>query len=141
MTHEQPNPTPERLLPILLTFKKEFSNFLKWFWPAIEDVLPSVRTPRQKPHPNEVKHESNNLRKATSEYDGRYSHGSLLTPLTTGVKHILGGTFTGADILLTTCIVSGHNHKLKLSAVILDYMNRITSREAYQRALVANRRP
>ncbi len=53
---------------------------------------------------------------------------------------ILGDTFTGADILLTTCIVSGHNHKLKLSDVLLDYMNRATSRDAYQRALVANRR-
>ncbi len=53
---------------------------------------------------------------------------------------ILGDTFTGADILLTTCIVSGHNYKLKLSDVLLDYMNRTTSRDAYQRALVANRR-
>ena len=53
---------------------------------------------------------------------------------------ILGETFTGADILLTTCIVSGHNHKLKLSDVLLDYMKRSTSRDAYQRALAANRR-
>ena len=61
--------------------------------------------------------------------------------LADGRPFILGDTFTGADILLTTCIVSGHNHKLKLSEILLDYMNRITSRGAYQRALVANRRP
>lgn len=53
---------------------------------------------------------------------------------------ILGDTFTGADILLTTCLTSGHNHKIKLSDVLTDYMERTTSREAYRLALAANRR-
>ncbi len=61
--------------------------------------------------------------------------------LADGRPFILGDTFTGADLLLTTCIVSGHNHKLKLSDLVLGYMNRNTSRGAYQRALAANRRP
>lgn len=57
-----------------------------------------------------------------------------------GGPFILGGAFTGADILLTTCLGSAHTRKTPLTDILLDYMRRITSREAYQLALAANQR-
>lgn len=53
---------------------------------------------------------------------------------------ILGETFTGADILLTTCLASAHNRKIPLTDILQDYTRRVTSREAYQLALAANQR-
>jgi len=57
-----------------------------------------------------------------------------------GGPFILGGVFTGADILLTTCLGSAQNRKIPLTDILLDYMRRINSREAYQVALAANQR-
>jgi glutathione S-transferase len=53
---------------------------------------------------------------------------------------ILGETFTGADILLTSCLTSADNHKLSLTDALRSYMQRTTSREAYRLASAANRR-
>ncbi len=53
---------------------------------------------------------------------------------------ILGNVFTGADILLTTCLVSAVHREIPLTAVLRDYMRRTTSREAYQLASTANQR-
>lgn len=61
--------------------------------------------------------------------------------LTSGRPFILGETFTGADILLTTCLTSGDNYKLSLTDVLQNYVQRTTSREAYRLAAAANRRP
>ena len=56
-----------------------------------------------------------------------------------GGPFILGATFTGADILLTTCLVSGDRNGLRLSGVLRDYMLRTVSRPAYEAAAAANR--
>lgn len=53
---------------------------------------------------------------------------------------ILGGTFTGADILLTTCLGWADRLELPLTVTLRDYMERTTSREAYQLASAANQR-
>lgn len=58
-----------------------------------------------------------------------------------GGPYILGETFTGADILLTTCLSGGFNHKLQLSDVLWDYVERMTSRKGYRQGLAANQRP
>ena len=52
--------------------------------------------------------------------------------------YILGERFTGADILLTTCLVSAVRRQIPLTDTLHDYMQRITSRDAYQSALKAN---
>jgi glutathione S-transferase len=57
-----------------------------------------------------------------------------------GGPFILGETFTGADILLTTCLGSAHNRKIPLTDRLLGYLDRTTSRDAYRRALAANQR-
>jgi glutathione S-transferase len=51
---------------------------------------------------------------------------------------ILGKTFTGADILLTTCLTSAVRREIPLTDVLQEYIRRTTSREAYQRGLEAN---
>lgn len=53
---------------------------------------------------------------------------------------ILGNTFTGADILLTTCLTWADRFELPLAEGLREYMRRTTSREAYRLALVANQR-
>jgi len=60
--------------------------------------------------------------------------------LARGGPFILGETFTGADILLTTCLTSAHNRKIPLTDILQDYARRMTSRKAYQLALAANQR-
>lgn len=58
-----------------------------------------------------------------------------------GGPFILGEAFTGADILLTTCLTSADNYKLSLTDVLRNYMQGTTSRDAYRLASAANRRP
>ena len=52
---------------------------------------------------------------------------------------LLGKAFTGADILLTTCLTSAVRREIPLTArAPRDYMKRTTSREGYQLAYQAN---
>lgn len=53
---------------------------------------------------------------------------------------ILGDTFTGADILLTSCLTWANRYELPLTEVLRDYMQRTTSRKAYQLAFAANQK-
>ncbi len=54
---------------------------------------------------------------------------------------ILGSSFTGADILLTTCLGWAERLELPLTATLRDYVKRTTSREAYKLAVAANQNP
>jgi glutathione S-transferase len=60
--------------------------------------------------------------------------------LASGGPFILGKGFSGADILLTTCLTSANNRKVPLGDVLREYMHRTTSREAYRLAYAANQR-
>jgi glutathione S-transferase len=60
--------------------------------------------------------------------------------LATGGPYVLGDTFSGADILLTTCLNGAIRRHIELPGSLQDYRRRTTAREAYQRALVLNRR-
>ncbi len=60
--------------------------------------------------------------------------------LTTGGPFILGGTFTGADILLTTCLTWADRLELPLTEALRDYTQRTTSREGYRLGFAANQR-
>lgn len=53
---------------------------------------------------------------------------------------ILGDIFTGADILLTTCLDWADRYELPLTEPLRDYLKRATLREAYRAASVANRK-
>ena len=52
--------------------------------------------------------------------------------------YILGERFTGADILLTTCLVSAVRRQILLTDTLQEYLQRLTARDAYQSALKAN---
>ena len=55
--------------------------------------------------------------------------------------YVLGDEFSGADILLTTCLDSAIRRNIPLPAGLTTYRERIVGRPAYQRALAANQRP
>jgi glutathione S-transferase len=60
--------------------------------------------------------------------------------LAAGGPYVLGEVFSGADILLTTCLTGALRRKIELPAALHDYLQRTTAREGYQRALQANQR-
>jgi len=55
--------------------------------------------------------------------------------------YAIGKCFTGADILLTTCLTGALRRDIALPNALGDYLSRTTTREAYQRAIEANRSP
>jgi glutathione S-transferase len=52
--------------------------------------------------------------------------------------YAMGDRFTGADILLTTCLTSGLRRGITLPDRLSDYLSRTTARVGYQRATTAN---
>ena len=55
--------------------------------------------------------------------------------------YAMGERFTGADILLTTCLTGALRRDVPLPVPLGDYLARTTAREAYKRAMAANRPP
>ncbi len=53
---------------------------------------------------------------------------------------ILGASFTGADILLATCLGWAERLEVPLTATLRDYLERATARPAYRAAHLANQR-
>jgi len=56
-----------------------------------------------------------------------------------GRPFLVGGRFTTADMLLTTCLTWAVNYRVPVTAACLAYMERITSRQAYHASIAANR--
>ena len=52
--------------------------------------------------------------------------------------YAMGERFTGADILLTTCLTGALRREIPLPDSLRDYLSRTTMRKAYQRAMQAN---
>lgn len=55
--------------------------------------------------------------------------------------YAMGERFTGADILLTTCLTGAQRRDVAIPGPLMDYLSRTTSRPAYQSALAANQPP
>ncbi len=55
--------------------------------------------------------------------------------------YAMGDRFTGADILLTTCLTGAQRREIALPRPLNDYLARTTSREAYKRAMQVNQPP
>ena len=51
---------------------------------------------------------------------------------------LVGGRFTTADMLLTTCLTWAVNYRVPVTTACLAYMERITSRPAYHASVAAN---
>ena len=58
--------------------------------------------------------------------------------LSDGRPWLLGDTFTGADILLTSCFVMAKPHDIQLADILIAYRDRAMARAAYAAALIAN---
>ena len=56
-----------------------------------------------------------------------------------GRRFLVGGRFTTADMLLTTCLTWAVDYRVPVTAACLDYMERITFRQAYRAGVAANR--
>ncbi len=56
-----------------------------------------------------------------------------------GRPFLVGGRFTTADMLLTTCLTWAMNYQVPVTAACLAYMERITSRGAYRTSVAANK--
>ena len=54
--------------------------------------------------------------------------------------YVLGEQFSGADILLTTCLNGAIRRKIELPDALHEYRSRTTAREAYRRAQQMNQR-
>lgn len=55
-----------------------------------------------------------------------------------GRPFLTGGCFTGADILLASCLSWAKHYKQPLAAPLLDYLERTTERDAYGRSFALN---
>ncbi len=51
---------------------------------------------------------------------------------------VLGERFSGADVLLTTCLTSAVRNRIELPDTLHEYLKRCTAREAYRLAEAAN---
>jgi glutathione S-transferase len=52
---------------------------------------------------------------------------------------VLGDRFTGADILVTTCLNGALRRQIEIPHALHDYVKRTTARDAYREALEANK--
>jgi glutathione S-transferase len=55
-----------------------------------------------------------------------------------GRSFLVGGRFTTADMLLTSCLTWAVDYRVPVTAACLAYMKRITSRPAYRTSVAAN---
>jgi glutathione S-transferase len=81
---------------------------------------------------------------AAVESAGRYFETQLrhtVRALDDGRPFLVGGRFTSADMLLTTCLTWAIDYGVPVPDVCRDYAARLTTRPAYQAALAANRPP
>ncbi len=86
---------------------------------------------------DEIFGEASNAVRAAREAFQR--HGSMVhDALAAGGPFILGDTFTGADILLSTSLIWACNYDLTLSGILRDYLQLTTARPAYERACASN---
>ena len=83
--------------------------------------------------------EAPNAVKAAKEIFAKQAQAAL-TRLGTG-PFAMGDRFTGADILLTTCLTGAARREVSIPAGLHDYLALTTSREAYKRAMEANQAP
>ena len=67
--------------------------------------------------------------------------GAAASALEDGRPHLLGDAFSGADILMATCLMWSDRLALPLPPAFADYMARTSARPAFARAIAANNRP
>jgi glutathione S-transferase len=75
---------------------------------------------------------------ATADSVFRHQLGHVEVSLQDGRRYLMGDRFTSADMLLTTCLVWAIEYGVGVCDNARPYLERVTSRPAYQRSFAAN---
>ncbi len=118
---------------------KERALYYKWsFFAMMELDATTVYVLRKHDDLKDVYGEAPNALKAAREGFHKQARVAEQALVSNG-PYILGERFTGADILLTTCLTPAERRGIELSEALREYLERTTQREAYQPAQQANR--
>jgi glutathione S-transferase len=117
---------------------REHASWLEWcFYAATELDAASLYVMRRHGDLKHVYGESPiAIESAASYFTTQLRHAEQA--LLDGRPFLVGGRFTTADMLLTTCLTWAVNYRVPVSAACLDYMERLTSRPAYHAGVAAN---
>lgn len=83
--------------------------------------------------------EAPNALQAAREGFVRQAHAAELRLAQSG-PYVLGEQFSGADVLFTTCLTGALRRDIALPDALQQYLQRVSERPAYQRALKLNQR-
>jgi glutathione S-transferase len=83
--------------------------------------------------------EAPNALQAARDGFARQAHAAALRLEKTG-PYVLGENFSGADILFATCLTGALRRDIVLPEALQQFLQRVTARAAYQRALQLNQR-
>jgi len=117
---------------------RERASWLEWcFYAATELDATSLYVMRRHGDLKHIYGESPAaLESAASYFATQLRHAEQT--LQDGRPFLVGGRFTTADILLTTCLTWAVNYQVPVTAACLGYVERITCRPAYRAASEAN---
>jgi glutathione S-transferase len=123
---------------LIPTNPREHATWLEWcFYVATELDATSLYVMRRH---GDLKHIYGEapvaLESAASYFEKQLHHAEQA--LQDGRPFLIGGRFTTADILLTTCLTWAVSYRVPVTSACHAYLERITSRPAYRAALAAN---
>ena len=123
---------------LLPTALKERARYYQWcFFAMMELDADTTYVIRRHEDLKHLYGEAPNAAKAAREIF-RKQAGVVEKTLAAEGPYILGGQFTGADILLTTCLTSAVRRQIEIPVSLQKYVDRITQREAYKLAQQSN---
>jgi glutathione S-transferase len=129
--------TPETML--IPTDPQERATWLEWcFYTVTELDATSLYVMRRHGGLKHIYGEAPLALESAADYFGmqlRHAEQSLQD----GRRFLVGGRFTTADILLTTCLTWAVSYEVPVTPACLAYMERITARQAYRDSLEANK--
>jgi glutathione S-transferase len=117
---------------------REYATWLEWcFYGATELDATSLYVMRRHGALKHIYGESQvALESAAAYFATQLRHAEQA--LQDGRPFLVGGRFTTADILLTTCLAWAVSYQVPVTAACHAYLQRITSRPAYRAGLAAN---
>src|SRR6266446_7982584 len=128
--------TPETAL--IPSDPREQASWLEWcFYVATELDATSLYVMRRHGDLKHIYGEAPMALESAASYFEKQLHHAEQT-LQDGRPILVGGRFTTADILLTTCLTWAVSYRVPVTSACHAYLERITSRPAYRAALAAN---
>jgi glutathione S-transferase len=128
--------TPENAL--IPSDPREYATWLEWcFYAATELDATSLYVMRRHGDLKHIYGESPVALESAAEYFAtqlRHAEQAIQD----GRPFLVGGRFTTADLLLTTCLTWAVSYRVPVTEACHAYMERITSRQAYRASVAAN---